>query len=96
MTLFAPDGLQIVTMERFEPLTTKFDCKGDDGMISLTFKSESAFKYAVKTWAHINESKEKQFLLIANHAGCGPDDERQPYMYVCRSSNILDYANVTF
>ena len=82
MTLYAPDGLQIVMMERFETLTKKVDCKGDDGEMSLTFKSKVAFKHALKTWDFINQSEEKRFLLIANHAGCGPDDERQPYVCV--------------
>ena len=88
MTLYAPDGLQIVMMERFETLTSKVDCKGDDGEMSLTFKSKAAFKHALKTWAFINKSAEKRFLLIANHAGCGPDDERQPYMYVYARSQL--------
>ncbi|KAL8991674.1 MAG: hypothetical protein Q9169_007759 [Polycauliona sp. 2 TL-2023] len=80
MTLFAPDGLQIVMMERFEPLTSAVDCKGDDGEMSLTFKSQEAFDHAMKTWKFINEDEDERFLLIANHDGCGPDDERQPYL----------------
>ncbi|KAL8766266.1 MAG: hypothetical protein Q9194_006308 [Teloschistes cf. exilis] len=80
MTLYAPDGLQIVMMERFEPLTSAVDCKGDDGHMSLTFKSKDAFKHALDTWTFINQAPEKKFLLIANHDGCGPDDERQPYL----------------
>ncbi|KAI4098819.1 MAG: hypothetical protein L6R37_006273 [Teloschistes peruensis] len=80
MTLYAPDGLQIVMMERFEPLTSAVDCKGDDGHMSLTFKSKDAFKHALDTWNFINQAPEKKFLLIANHDGCGPDDERQPYL----------------
>ena len=92
MTLYAPDGLQIVMMERFETLTTKVDCKGDDGEMSLTFKSKAAFKHALKTWDFINQSEEKRFLLIANHAGCGPDEERQPYMCV---PAIVPLSNTT-
>ena len=80
MTLYGPGGLPIILMERFEGLTSTVDCKGDDGSMSLTFKTEAAFQHALKTWGFINESKEKQFLLIANHDGCGPDDERQPYL----------------
>ncbi|KAL8699978.1 MAG: hypothetical protein Q9201_005702 [Fulgogasparrea decipioides] len=79
MTLYAPDGLPIILMERFEGLTSAVDCKGDDGSMSLTFKSKEAYAYALKTWQVINEDDDKQFLLIANHDGCGPDDERQPY-----------------
>ncbi|KAL8633735.1 hypothetical protein Q9189_000471 [Teloschistes chrysophthalmus] len=80
MTLYAPDGLQVVLMERFEPLTSAVDCNGDDGNMSLTFKSKDAFKHAVDTWNFINKAPEKKFLLIANHDGCGPNDERQPYL----------------
>ena len=79
MTLYAPDGLPIVLMERFEGLTSKVDCKGDDGSMSLVFKSKAAYEYALKTWQYINDKDDEQFLLIANHEGCGPDDERQPY-----------------
>ena len=81
MTLYASDGLPIVLMERFEGLTSKVDCKGDDGAMSLVFKSKDAYDYALKTWQYINDKDDEQFLLIANHDGCGPDDERQPYKY---------------
>lgn len=84
MTLHAPNGMDIVLMERFEPLTKSVDCNGDDGSMSLTFKSEAAFSHALKTWSFINDAEENQFLLIANHDGCGRIDERQPYLYVKR------------
>ena len=83
MTLEAPDGLEIVLMEKFEGLTKEVDCKGDDGSMSLTFKSKDAFEQALKKWDFINKGEDKNFLLIANHDGCGPDDERQPYRLVC-------------
>ncbi|KAL8940410.1 MAG: hypothetical protein Q9216_002836, partial [Gyalolechia sp. 2 TL-2023] len=86
MTLYAPDGLPIVLMERFEGLTAAVDCKGDDGAMSLTFKSKAAYDYALRTWEYINEDDYQQFLLIANHDGCGPADERQPY----RVSNVIE------
>jgi len=81
MTLYAPDGQQIVMMETFEGLTSSVDCKGDDGEMALTFKSQEAFDYAHAKWSFINEKPENSFLLIANHDGCGPDDQRQPYKY---------------
>ncbi|KAL8822863.1 MAG: hypothetical protein Q9191_006409 [Dirinaria sp. TL-2023a] len=80
MTLYAPHGLQIVLMERFQGLIRAVDCKGDDASMSLTFKSTAAFHYASKTWDFINQSKEKKFLLITNKDGCGPSDERQSYL----------------
>ncbi|KAL8957357.1 MAG: hypothetical protein Q9183_006083, partial [Haloplaca sp. 2 TL-2023] len=90
MTLYAPDGLPIILMERFEGLTKAVDCKGDDGAMSLTFKSREAYAYALKTWQYINEDDDKQFLLIANHDGCGPDDERQPYKVSAVTEDAAD------
>ncbi|KAL8787172.1 MAG: hypothetical protein Q9213_002388 [Squamulea squamosa] len=92
MTLYAPSRLPIVLMERFEGLTSAVDCKGDDGAMSLTFASKGAYDYALKVWSYINEDDEKQFLLIANHDGCGPADERQPYKV---SSVTEDSADLT-
>lgn len=80
MTLYAPDGLLMIMMERFEGLTSSVDCKGDDGSMSLTFSSQKAFDYTLHEWSYINENDDGQFLLIANHEGCGPDDQRQPYL----------------
>ena len=88
MTLHAPNGMDIVLMERFESPTKSVDCNGDDGSMSLTFKSEAAFTHALKTWSFVNDLEGKQFLLIANHDGCGRDDERQPYLYVRRGNWI--------
>lgn len=79
MTLYASDGLPIVLMERFEGLTSSVDCNGADGSMSLTFKSKAAYDYALRAWQYVNEKDDENFLLIANHGGCGPDDERQPY-----------------
>ncbi|KAL8680964.1 MAG: hypothetical protein Q9186_002864 [Xanthomendoza sp. 1 TL-2023] len=92
MTLYAPSGLPIVLMERFEGLTSAVDCKGDDGEMSLTFSSKGAYEYALKIWGYINEDDDKQFLLVANHDGCGPSDERQPYKV---SSVAEDSADLT-
>ena len=88
MTLYAPDGLLMVMMERFEGLTSSVDCKGDDRTMSLTFKSENAFNYALKQWQFINENDDGKFLLIANHDGCGRNDQRQPYLYIFQMLNI--------
>ena len=80
MTLYAPDGLLMIMMERFAGLTSSVDCRGDDGTMSLTFSSLNAYNYALQGWNYINENDDGQFLLIANHEGCGPDDQRQPYL----------------
>ena len=82
MTLHASDGVDIVLMEKFNGLTTNVDCKGDDGFLSMTFKSKEAFDQAFKKWSFVNKPEKKKFLLITNHQGCGPDDERQAYLFV--------------
>ena len=80
MTLYAPDGLLLVMMERFEPLTSSVDCNGTDGMMSLKFSSQDAYEYALKEWSYINDSDDGKFLLIANHESCSDSDRRTPYM----------------
>ena len=87
MTLYA-EGLPIVLLERFDDLTSKVDCKGDDGTMSLTFNSKEAYNHAMTIWSKINEDDAKQFLVIANHDGCGPDDKRQPYKCVSARSDL--------
>ncbi len=79
MTLRAPNGLRVIMMEVFEPLTSAVDCQGDDGTMSLTFKTEAALDYAWKEWAWINQDANHTFIMVANHDGCGPDEERQAY-----------------
>lgn len=80
MKLNASDGLDIVLMERFEHLTKSVDCHGQDGILSLTFKSKVAFKRALQAWSFVNEAEEIKFLLITNHDDCSPSDQRRPYM----------------
>lgn len=80
MKLHASDGMDIVLMERFEDLTKSVDCHGQDGILSLTFKSKAAFNRALEAWSFINEAEEIQFLLITNHEDCSPSDQRRPYV----------------
>ncbi|CAF9942270.1 MAG: hypothetical protein ALECFALPRED_009642 [Alectoria fallacina] len=86
MTLYAPDGLPIVLLERFELLNVSVKCQDDEGVLSLVFASEDAFDYAVKQWGYVNEADDGKFLLIANKDGCGIDGQRQPYIV----SNITE------
>ncbi|KAF8250476.1 hypothetical protein K440DRAFT_164112 [Wilcoxina mikolae CBS 423.85] len=80
MTLIAPSGLPIVMMERLEGLTAAVDCSAEgDGELGVTWKDDEAYKRALKSWDWINEDKELQFLMIMNHDGCGPDNERNAY-----------------
>ena len=56
------------------------NCRDEEGTLALTFGSTEAFNYAKKQWDYVNKAKDGRFLLITNHDGCGPDDQRQSYM----------------
>jgi len=49
VTLYALVGFQMIMMERFEGLTSGVGCHEDDGTMSLTFKSQAAFGYVLRT-----------------------------------------------
>lgn len=86
MTLYAADGLPIVLLERFEELNVSVNCHDDEGTLSLTFASKDAFDYSKTKWEYVNKADDGKFLLIANTDGCGPHDQRQPYMSVLHDS----------
>ena len=93
MTLYASDGLEMVLMERFDGLMSSVECNDHDGIISLIFSSQDAFNHALQQWSFINDADDGKFLLIANHDGCGPNDQRQPYLYaIRRPSNVENSA----
>lgn len=54
LTLKAPPGLPIVLLERFDSLTETVDCNDDDGLVSLTFKTQDAFKRSLTAWDFVN------------------------------------------
>jgi hypothetical protein len=80
ITLQANSVRPLVLLERFEHLTARVDCRGKDGHMSVTFISTDAFQQALNAWRYINDHVDHQFLVIANHDGCAPEDDRQPYM----------------
>ncbi|WEW60999.1 hypothetical protein PRK78_006488 [Emydomyces testavorans] len=88
MTLYAPENLPIVMMEAFEGLTSAVDCMGDDGEMSLTFKSKMAYEHALRMWSYINAKEETEFVMIANHDSCGPKGQRQGY----KIANVVNDA----
>ena len=94
MTLSAPDGMLTLMLELFDNLTSAIDCQGDDGSLSLTFNSQEAYDYALQTWSYINAHDDGKFLLITNHAGCGPDENRQSYMFVTESILMEHPGNI--
>lgn len=58
--------------------------------MSVTFRSEEAWRFAVGEWGYVNDDVEGHFLLIGNHVGCGVDGDRRPYLFVsCLASAFV-------
>jgi len=76
MTLSTANNELVISMERFKSLLENVDC-GEKSI--LQFKNKDSFEYAIKAWNWVNEDETHSFVLIADHAGCGPDEERVPY-----------------
>lgn len=80
MTLFAPGGVPIILMERFEGLTKEVDCSIEqDGSIGLTLLDQKGFEYAKNAWDWINAGDDDEFIMVTDHEGCAPGDERKAY-----------------
>lgn len=82
LTIYAPNGVPMITMERFEGRAAAVECKAADGIVSVTFRSEDAWRFAVGEWGYVNDDVDEHFLLIGNHVGCGMDGDRRPYLFV--------------
>jgi hypothetical protein len=76
MTMHTATGELVISMERFVHLLTSVKC-GENTV--LTFKDKASFEYAIKAWNWVNEDETHSFILIADYAGCGPDDVRVPF-----------------
>lgn len=80
MTLFAPNGVPVIMMERFEGLTKAVDCSIEkDGFVGLTLKDQKGFDHAREAWDWINDGENDEFILITDHEGCSPGDQRKGY-----------------
>lgn len=76
MTVFSIGNERIVSMERFKPMLKSVQC-GEKTI--LEFNTREDFEYAIRAWDWVNEDETHSFVLVADHPGCGPDDERQPF-----------------
>jgi len=80
MTLFSPGGVPVILMERFEGLTKSVDCSiENDKSIGLTLLDQKGFEYAKEAWDWINAADDDEFIMITDHEGCAPGDERKAY-----------------
>ena len=92
MTLQAPDGLPIVSLENFEEIDFELDCRDEEGRLDLKWGSGDAFEVARSQWGYINRDEEGRFLVIANQDGCGESGQRQGYVLVLSSWLFFLYS----
>jgi len=76
MTMSTANNELVISMERFKTLLKNVEC-GEKSV--LAFKNKESFEFAIRAWNWVNEDETHSFILIADYAGCGPDEERVPY-----------------
>ncbi|KAH8755901.1 hypothetical protein BGZ57DRAFT_909607 [Hyaloscypha finlandica] len=65
-------------MDRFTGMLAAVDCHAESMM--LQFNSNASFTSARNSWNWVSDAVNNTFVLIANYEGCGPDQERQPFL----------------
>jgi hypothetical protein len=76
MTMFTSDNEHVISLERFSYMLKSVNCSET---IKLAFKSNETFQYAIHAWNWTNEEEKNNLIMIANYAGCGEEQVRQPY-----------------
>lgn len=80
MTVNAPHGKKLLLMEKFNGFTREVDCTtAGDGKLSVTLKDRRIYNYVYRIWGWLNENDKNEFVMITNHKGCGPENERTVY-----------------
>jgi hypothetical protein len=97
MTMFTSDNEHIISMERFSYMLKSVNCSET---IKLEFKSNETFQYAIDAWNWTNKEEKNSLIMIANYAGCGEEQVRQPYYVYYIGFDISNftvylYANKT-
>jgi hypothetical protein len=77
LTLKTGDEELVISMERFASELKSVDCGSN---MVMTFTSNSTFQNAITSWSWVNFNEQRTFILIANYAGCSPDNARQPWV----------------
>jgi hypothetical protein len=72
-------SLPTINLEDIELYIADIQCSGSS--ISVEFRDYQTLNVAKKSWENIPE-----FFVITSHAGCNPNGERAPHLYVLRSS----------
>ncbi|KAG0638745.1 hypothetical protein HOY80DRAFT_1046947 [Tuber brumale] len=77
MTVNAPKGKKLLLMEKFNDFTKEMDyTTAGDGKLSVTLKERRTYNYVYWIWGWLNMSDRNEFIMITNHKGCGPENER--------------------
>lgn len=88
LTLSTGDEELVLSMERFAGELKSVDCGSN---MEMTFTSTSTFQSAIASWSWVNFNEQRTFILVANYAGCSPDNAREPWVV----SNVdYDAANL--
>lgn len=77
MTLYTASSELIISLERFHSMLKSVQC---GNTTVLEFVDNDAFQYAIRAWNWVNEREQHRFILIADDPGCGPDDQRAPFL----------------
>jgi hypothetical protein len=72
------EGEGIINMEQFHSLIGSVHCSNKN--MSLQFKDEAAFKYAVQDWDWVNDAVNHTLLLVAGAGQCGFNGYRMPFL----------------
>lgn len=68
---------KVINMEIFGDELQTVDCTPPE--VFLGFKAKEAFEAAKQKWGWVDEKEEHHFVLVMNHAKCGPENQRKAY-----------------
>lgn len=78
MTMDTGDDELIISMERFASQLESVNCTEE--YMAMTFTSNVTYEHAINSWEWVNANNNRTFIMIANHAGCGKDKSRSPWL----------------
>lgn len=79
-TLFYPESTEhILATERFANKLKTVNC-GQNKDLTIEFNDQASLEEAKAEWNWVNRNTKNTFVLVTNHKGCSPDEERVPYV----------------
>lgn len=86
------DDENILSMEKFDGMLTKVECKEDS--LTLGFEDDQSFAYAQRVWDWVNGADNHAFLMVVGKGDCGDNSRRLPY--TVRTIKYDEAANVAY